>query len=421
MRLRMLIAMVVVLLPLSCRSQSTGEKTLPLCDISQANVASVSVMTDINGVDFAPYLEMMKQRVKREWYSLVPSTVLKPGCLSIQFKILQNGSVADVHGVSTSGDVGLDRAAFAGILAVDSFPPLPAGFKGDHLDLRFNFSYNLGSDGSHKTQSATPAIDEAALAPIPSVHGSTQDFSQIADSINLAHDKALSTKLQAPSSSPSSYIQILTGRLIHEVDPKYPEEARKNKTQGSVVLEATIEKNGNITDLSIISGDLVLADAAVDAVRGWAFEPYTASGHPIQIRQKLKFNFVAGETIGHLDVQLAPPTLAKGSLTSVRWEGSPGETVYSVGHGVTSPRVIYAPDPAYSEAARKGKYQGTCLLSLIVGPDGRPRDTAVIRALGMGLDEKAVNIVNQWKFQPGTKDGNPVAVYVVIEVAFHLY
>jgi periplasmic protein TonB len=58
---------------------------------------------------------------------------------------------------------------------------------------------------------------------------------------------------------------------------------------------------------------------------------------------------------------------------------------------------------------------------LIVGPDGRPRDIAVIRALGMGLDEKAVNIVNQWKFQPGTKDGNPVAVYVVIEVVFHLH
>jgi TonB family protein len=253
------------------------------------------------------------------------------------------------------------------------------------------------------------------------VHGSTQDFARIADSVNLAYVNALPSTHEAPSENPSPDIQIATGRLIHRVDPKYPKEARKNKTQGSVVLEATIEKNGNVTDLSIISGDLVLADAAVDAVRGWTFEPYTGSGQPIQVRQKLKFDFATGEKTGHLDLQFAPPTLAKGSLTPVRREASPGETFYVVGHGVTGPRVIYAPDPPYSEAARKGKYQGTCLLSLIVGPDGRPRDIEVIRALGMGLDEKAVNTVDQWKFQPGTKDGNPVAVYVVIEVAFHLY
>ena len=423
MRLRAVIAICVVMLPFLCAAQLIREQDLPLCNVSQPNPSSVGVITDLKGVDFGPYLEIVKRQVKQRWYSLIPaSAVFKPGCVSIQFKILQNGNVADMHYKSTSGDIQLDRAASGAIAWPESLPPLPSEFKGDYLELRFNFFYNLGPDAtSHNPDSQTPAIDEAALAPSSPVHGSTQDFARIADSVNLAYVKALSTPSETPSASPSTDIQIVNGRLVHKVDPRYPKEARKNKTLGIVVLEATIEKNGNVTDLSIISGDLILADAAVDAVRGWKFEPYTASGRPIQVRQKLTFNFGPGKKTGELDARLAPPTLREGSPTPGIRKASPGETFYAVGHGVTGPRAIYAPDPPYSEAARKGKYQGTCLLSLIVGVDGQPHDIQVVRALGMGLDEKAVNAVNQWKFQPGTKDGNPVGVYVVIEVTFHLY
>lgn len=186
------------------------------------------------------------------------------------------------------------------------------------------------------------------------------------------------------------------------------------------MLEATIEKNGNITGQSIVSGDLVLADAAVDAVRNWRFEPYTKSGQPVQVHQKLAFEFRQGKKIGELEEQLPPPTASK-PLGSAPDKGSDEETIFQVGHGVKPPRAIYAPDPPYAEKARRAKYQGTCVLSLIVGSDGQPHHIRVVRALGEGLDAKAVETVSKWKFQPGTKDGAPVAVYVVIEVAFHLY
>jgi len=89
--------------------------------------------------------------------------------------------------------------------------------------------------------------------------------------------------------------------------------------------------------------------------------------------------------------------------------------------GVSAPRPIYSPDTEYSEEARKAKYQGTCVLWLVVGPDGHPRDIKVARTLGLGLDEKAIEAVKTWKFEPAMKDGKPVAVQINVEVSFRLY
>lgn len=95
--------------------------------------------------------------------------------------------------------------------------------------------------------------------------------------------------------------------------------------------------------------------------------------------------------------------------------------VFSVGNGVSAPKVIYDPDPEYSPEARAAKYQGTVILWAIIGADGRPRKLSVERSLGMGLDEKALEAVNTWRFRPAMKDGQPVAVQIQVEVSFHLY
>jgi len=101
--------------------------------------------------------------------------------------------------------------------------------------------------------------------------------------------------------------------------------------------------------------------------------------------------------------------------------GGIGGGVFRVGGGVSAPRAVFTPDPEYSEEARKAKYQGTCVLWLVVGPDGHPRDIRVARTLGLGLDEKAIEAVKQWKFEPAMKDGKPVAVQINVEVDFRLY
>src|SRR6267154_1221577 len=101
--------------------------------------------------------------------------------------------------------------------------------------------------------------------------------------------------------------------------------------------------------------------------------------------------------------------------------GGTGGGAFRVGGGVSAPKAIYSPDPEYSEEARKVKHMGTVVLWLVVGPDGKPRDIKVLRTLGLGLDEKAIEAVKNWRFDPAKKDGKPVAVQINVEVNFHLY
>jgi periplasmic protein TonB len=101
--------------------------------------------------------------------------------------------------------------------------------------------------------------------------------------------------------------------------------------------------------------------------------------------------------------------------------GGIGGGVYKVGGGISAPRPIETPDPQYTEEARRAKVEGTCILGLIVDAEGHPRDIRVIRGLGYGLDQKALETVKQWRFDPAKKDGQPVNVQVSIEVGFHLY
>ncbi|MGA7336560.1 MAG: energy transducer TonB [Candidatus Sulfotelmatobacter sp.] len=98
-----------------------------------------------------------------------------------------------------------------------------------------------------------------------------------------------------------------------------------------------------------------------------------------------------------------------------------GGGVYRAGRGVTPPRPIFSPDPEFSEEARKAKYQGVCTLMIVVDTDGRPTNLRVVNSLGMGLDEKALETVKTWRFEPGMKDGHPVKVEMAVEVDFHLY
>jgi TonB family protein len=101
--------------------------------------------------------------------------------------------------------------------------------------------------------------------------------------------------------------------------------------------------------------------------------------------------------------------------------GGTGGGLFHVGGGVSAPRPIYQTEPEFSEEARKAKFQGVCTIALIVGTDGRPSDIHVQTSLGMGLDEKAIEAVKNWRFEPAMKDGHPVRVPIAIEVDFHLY
>jgi periplasmic protein TonB len=101
--------------------------------------------------------------------------------------------------------------------------------------------------------------------------------------------------------------------------------------------------------------------------------------------------------------------------------GGYGGGLYHVGGGVSAPQLVFSPDPEFSDEARRAKYQGVCVVSLIVDAQGNPQRVQVVRHLGMGLDEKAVEAVRQYRFKPATLQGKPVPVEVNIEVNFRIY
>jgi protein TonB len=102
--------------------------------------------------------------------------------------------------------------------------------------------------------------------------------------------------------------------------------------------------------------------------------------------------------------------------------GGTGGGAYHPGtNGVGYPSCVYCPDPKYSEEARKAKYQGTVVLQAVITPDGRATEIQVVKGPGLGLEEKAVEAVKQWRFKPANgPGGKPVPVVVPIEVTFRL-
>ena len=102
--------------------------------------------------------------------------------------------------------------------------------------------------------------------------------------------------------------------------------------------------------------------------------------------------------------------------------GNFGGGVFQIGGDVLGPKLVSSVDPEFTDEARRAKYQGLVTVSLIVDAQGNPQNVRVIRAIGYGLDEKAVEAVKMYKFKPAIKKGvGPVPVYLTINVNFRIY
>jgi TonB family protein len=100
--------------------------------------------------------------------------------------------------------------------------------------------------------------------------------------------------------------------------------------------------------------------------------------------------------------------------------GTPTAGVYRPGAGITVPRLLRQVQPNYTDAARRAKIAGTVLVEAVIGTDGVPRSMRIIRSLDdqFGLDQEALKAAAQWRFEPGTRDGQPVPVMVTLEMTF---
>jgi len=97
------------------------------------------------------------------------------------------------------------------------------------------------------------------------------------------------------------------------------------------------------------------------------------------------------------------------------------EGLERVGHGVSAPVVLNSVEAEFSDEAQRARVQGVCIISMIVDVKGRPQNPRIVRGLGHGLDEKALDAVRKYKFKPAMKGKVPVPVMITVEVNFRLY
>jgi periplasmic protein TonB len=101
--------------------------------------------------------------------------------------------------------------------------------------------------------------------------------------------------------------------------------------------------------------------------------------------------------------------------------GGIGGALRRVGGRVSAPEVLFKPEAEFSEEARRTKTSGDVIVYLQVGVDGLPHNLRVVRGIGMGLDEKALETVRLYRFRPAMENGHPVPVEMNIDVEFHIY
>jgi protein TonB len=151
----------------------------------------------------------------------------------------------------------------------------------------------------------------------------------------------------------------------------------------------------------------------------------------IEVQTNLKMNNNNMPNFGDPNSTLGGNSMGRGSGTGIGngngsglgpgSGGNYGGGVKQVGGGVIGPVKTYGLDPEFSEEARKTKSMGTVTVSLIVDQKGMPQSVHILRGVGMGLDEKAVEAVKTYRFKPATENGKPVAVYLNVEVNFEIF
>jgi TonB family protein len=187
---------------------------------------------------------------------------------------------------------------------------------------------------------------------------------------------------------------VMAGQLVSRPNPIYPKEAKEERIQGAVVLRAIISKEGRIENLSVLSGPEKLRHSAIDAVRQWVYKPYLLNGEPTEVETTITVNY-------SFDGMSMVPR--------------------AIGNGVSAPVAVSMADPEYTKEARKDKVSGVVKVNFWVDEKGVPTHVRVVRGIGHGLDEKAIEAVSKYRFTPAMENGKPVTVAMNVEVDFQMF
>jgi TonB family protein len=182
--------------------------------------------------------------------------------------------------------------------------------------------------------------------------------------------------------------------------------------RGTTVVEFEIKIDGSLGKIRTIKSSGLgsldnIAKQAIVASAPFARVPKAASKKTLRLQMFFGYN--------------QPSSPDAPVCDGLNWGARSGKELHRVGSGVKPPHAVYSPDPEFSEEARRDKYESEVTIAGTVDEQGAFTDLCLVQAAGAGLDEKAMNAVRTWNFEPATLQGQPVAVRIVVETTFRLY
>jgi TonB family protein len=193
------------------------------------------------------------------------------GTVILKVQITKSGDVANIQLVS-----GHPMLAPAAIEAVKQWKYDPYLLNGDPIEVLTNVAVNFTLAGT------APAAGTTGNISVGPAGGAVSGVVT-----NTPGD-------QAPPALPQRVrvsAGVAQGLLVNKVNPTYPPDARDQRIQGAVILQATIDKEGNVANLQLISGHPLLAPAAIEAVKQWKYRPYLLNGNPVEVNTQVQVNF----------------------------------------------------------------------------------------------------------------------------------
>jgi TonB family protein len=236
----------------------------------------------------------------------------------------------------------------------------------------------------------------------------------------------------APSNRVRVSESVAQRLLTKKVDPVYPQSAQSSKIQGTVVVQLEISKSGGVQYATLVSGDPLLAPAAIEAVKQWKYKPYLLNDSPVEMETTVRVTFT-------LDEEAAPGSESGGIAGAV--PGSVPADQLGVMAGVISsppqlPRVatpmrvrvsqgamrallITKVNPDYPPEAKAQHVQGMVVLRVNIDKDGNVYKAENVSGPPL-LVPTAIEAVKQWKYKPFLLNQKPVEVETMVQINFTL-
>jgi len=200
------------------------------------------------------------------------------GVVTLRAQISKSGDVVNLQLVS-----GHPMLAPAAIEAVKQWKYRPYLLNGDPVEVETDITVNFTLSDKPPAEGVDGAIPGGVPGGIPGDHASG----------------VVGVVSSSPGSNHALHVRVssgvMQGLLLSKVQPQYPADAREQKIQGVVLLQVTIDKEGNVANITLISGHPSLAPAAIEAVKQWKYRPYLLNGDPVEIASQVQVNFTLAE------------------------------------------------------------------------------------------------------------------------------